>query len=153
MAYHLQANGMVERSHHQIKDALCPRLAGPDWPLHLPSVLCGRRAAPKEDSAVSSVELVLGAPLTLPGEILDTLEKSSSELAYILQRPQPLPTRPISYAQAAKTVPLQLRTANFVYSAGVAWCHPFLLYTMGNTGSSRMATRPFIYRLEAKRRL
>jgi transposase InsO family protein len=35
-AYHPQANGMVERSHRQIKDALRARLAGPDWPLHLP---------------------------------------------------------------------------------------------------------------------
>ncbi len=58
-AYHPQSNGLVERTHRQIKDALRARLAGNRWPEHLPWVLFGLRAAPKEDSAVSSAELVL----------------------------------------------------------------------------------------------
>ncbi len=44
-AYHPQSNGMVER-------------------------VLGLRAAPKEDSAVSSAELVTGTPLVLPGQLL-----------------------------------------------------------------------------------
>jgi transposase InsO family protein len=52
-AYHPQANGMVERAHRQLKDVLKARLAGPQWPEHLPWALLGLRAAPKEDSAVS----------------------------------------------------------------------------------------------------
>ncbi|MFO0002988.1 MAG: DDE-type integrase/transposase/recombinase, partial [bacterium] len=48
-AFHPQANGMVERCHRRLKDALRARLAGPDWPLHLPWVLMGLRAAPTED--------------------------------------------------------------------------------------------------------
>jgi transposase InsO family protein len=35
-AFHPQANGMVERCHRRLKDALPARLAGPDWPLQLP---------------------------------------------------------------------------------------------------------------------
>ena len=52
-AFHPQANGMVERCHRRLKDALRARLAGPDWPLHLPWVLMGLRAAPTEDTGVS----------------------------------------------------------------------------------------------------
>jgi hypothetical protein len=52
-AYRPQSNGMVERVHRQIKDALRARGAGPGWHSHLPWVLMGLRAAPKENSAVS----------------------------------------------------------------------------------------------------
>jgi hypothetical protein len=58
---------MVERTHCQLKDALRAQLEGPRWPEHLPWVLFGLRAAPKEDSDLSSAELVLGMLLTLPG--------------------------------------------------------------------------------------
>ena len=66
-AYHPQANGMVERAHRQLKDALRARTATGDWTSHLPWVLLGMRAAPKEDSNLSSAELVYGAPLVTPG--------------------------------------------------------------------------------------
>jgi hypothetical protein len=68
-AFHPQANGMLERAHQQLKDALRAQLAGTDWPQHLPWLLLGLLAAPKEDSAISSAELVFGAPLTLPGQL------------------------------------------------------------------------------------
>lgn len=73
-AYHLQSNGMVERSHRQLKDTLRARLADHDWPSHLPWVLLGLRAAPKKDSGVSFTKLVFGAPLTLPGEFVSAAE-------------------------------------------------------------------------------
>jgi transposase InsO family protein len=62
-AYHPQSNGMVERSHRQLKDTLRGRLAGAKWTDHLPWVLMGlRAAAPKEDSGVSSAKMVFGDP-------------------------------------------------------------------------------------------
>jgi hypothetical protein len=100
-AYHPQSNGMVERSHRQLKDALRARLAGAKWTDHLPWVLMGLRAAPKEDSGVSSVEMVFGAPLTLPGQILSTPDTAVEDVVETLRTSQPLQSRPISYAASS----------------------------------------------------
>jgi hypothetical protein len=68
-AYHPQANSLVERTHRQLKDALRARQASVDWPAHLPWVLLGLQAAPKEVSGLSSAEAVFGQPLVMPGEL------------------------------------------------------------------------------------
>jgi transposase InsO family protein len=70
-AYHPQANGLVERFHRQLKEALRARLDNQDWPSHLPWVMLGLRAAPKEDCGLSLAEMVYGEALTLPGEFLE----------------------------------------------------------------------------------
>jgi len=93
---------MVERCHRQLKDALRARLAGPDWPLHLPWVLMGLRAAPTEDTGVSAAEIVFSLPLVLPGQILDTGEPPPADfIAKLWQSGPPPPSRPLSYAQTA----------------------------------------------------
>ncbi len=53
-----------------MKEALRARAAQNDWPAHLPWVLLGLRVAPKEDSGVSSAELVYVARLNIPGQFL-----------------------------------------------------------------------------------
>lgn len=69
--YHPQANGMIERTHRRIKEALRARLHGrADWPRHLPWVLLGLRAAVVADTDVSPAEMVYGRPLTLPGVMM-----------------------------------------------------------------------------------
>ncbi len=114
-SFHPQSNGMVERAHRQIKHSLRARLAGSQWPEHLPWVLLGLRAAPKDDAAVSSAELVLGVPLHLPGQLATAEEAPPSMVASRLQQVQPPPTRPLTYAQAAASVPSSLMEADFVY--------------------------------------
>jgi hypothetical protein len=59
------------RFHRQLKDALRSRLDNQDLLSHLPWVLLGLRAAPKEDSAISSAEMVYGEPLTLTVRKMD----------------------------------------------------------------------------------
>jgi hypothetical protein len=130
-AYQPQSNGLVERTHHQIKDALRARLAGNRWPEHLPWVLFGLRAAPKEDSAVSSAELVFGAPLTLPGQLLTSPETPVEDVVETLRSTQPLATRPLTYTEASS-----LYSERSSCMCGRAeWSRPYLPCTRDHTRS------------------
>jgi transposase InsO family protein len=73
-SFHPQSNGMVERFHRSLKSSLRARLAGSDWFSHLPLVLLGLRATPKDDTGLSVSEAVYSSPLTLPGELVDVPE-------------------------------------------------------------------------------
>jgi hypothetical protein len=119
-AYHPQANGMVERVHRQLKDSLRAQLAGDKWPEHLLWVLLGLRAAPKDSSGISSAELVYGVPLTLPGQLLHPAEPPVETFVEQLRSIQPPPIRPLSFAQAAASVPQSLMSARFVYQGPYA---------------------------------
>jgi hypothetical protein len=113
---HPQSNGMVERSCRQLKDALRARAAGHDWPNHLPWVLFGLRAAPKEDTNISFAELCFGAPLTLPGEFIAIPKPPPQEFVDFLRAASPPPsTRPRSYAQVTVALPASLLQGKFVY--------------------------------------
>ena len=80
-AYHPQLNGMMERTHRQLKDVLRARLAGDNWLAHLPYVLLSLRATPKEDSNLSSAELVYRTPILLPGQLQQGSEPLPSSFA------------------------------------------------------------------------
>ena len=114
-AYHPQSNGMVERSHGQLKAALRSRLAGVQWPDHLPWVLLGLRTAPKEDSAVSSAELVFGAALSLPAEFISGPEPPAVDFMEKLRDVDVPATRPLSYAEVAAKPAPALFQASHVY--------------------------------------
>ena len=115
-AYHPQANGLVERFHRQLKNSMQARLAASDWPSHLPWVLLGLRAAPKEDHNVSAAELLYGVPLALPGELLDTAEPpAASFLQNLRKTPISLPTQPITGPPPASGPPRALSSASFVF--------------------------------------
>ena len=60
---------MVERFHWQLKAALCARCSGADWLEHLPWVMLGLRAAPKEEAGVSTAEATYGHSLVLPSQL------------------------------------------------------------------------------------
>ena len=86
---------MVERTHRQLKDALHSRLAGDNWLAHLPYVLLSLRATPKEDSNISSAELVYGASILLPGQLQQGPEPPLPAFAVRDSGlPQWIPTRP-----------------------------------------------------------
>ncbi len=137
-AYHPQANGTVERFHRQLKASLRARLIDQQWLLHLPWVLLGLRAAPKEDCGLSSAEMVYGVPLTLPGEFLGPEETPSpgflTELRARMSGFQPpeiqrLP--PASYSG----LPPSLLQAELVYVRKGGLLSPCLRSMMDPTGS------------------
>ncbi len=73
-AYHPQSKGMVEPFHRRLKDALRARCAAANWVDHLPWVLMGLRAAPREDDGSTPAQEVFSTPLILPSQFLDSPE-------------------------------------------------------------------------------
>ena len=69
-AYHPEANGIVERLHRHLKDALKARAAAANWSEEIHWVLLGLRAQPREDNGLSLAEAVFGSPIVLPNEFL-----------------------------------------------------------------------------------
>jgi hypothetical protein len=110
-AYHPQANGLVERFHRQLKDALRPRLDNQDWPSHLPWALLGLRA-------FLQMRWCTASPLALPGDFVDS--SAAPPVSFIQQlrermsQFQPPPTRPIPVQHASHQEAV-LHKAEFVY--------------------------------------
>jgi hypothetical protein len=100
-AYHPQSNGLVERFHRRLKDALRSRAAAADWHDHLPWVLLGIRTAFREDSEFSPAEAVYGAQLVLPGQFINTAESPSLSFLRAANRDD----RPPATAGAAQRGP------------------------------------------------
>jgi hypothetical protein len=114
-AYHPQSNELVERFHRRLKEALRARLAGADWPQHLPWVLLGLRAAPREDSGISAAELVYGCPLSLPGQFLTAAEPPPYTFVSQLRSSLPCVSDCTGCSPLVAPPSQALRSASFVY--------------------------------------
>ena len=67
-SYHPQSNGLVERFHRTLKNALrCAVRMSESWAKSLPWVLLGIRNAPRGDTSTSTAEVLYGTPLRVPG--------------------------------------------------------------------------------------
>lgn len=81
-AYHPQANGMIERWHRTLKNAIrC--YATKDWSFVLPLVLLGLRTTVKLDIGASPAELLYGAQLRLPGEFWTHSKREDSQTEFV----------------------------------------------------------------------
>jgi cleavage and polyadenylation specificity factor subunit 1 len=117
-AYHPQANGLVERLHRRLKDALRARSAAADWYHHLPWVMLGIRTAWREDGVFSPAENVFGSQPVLPGQFLSAPESPSpsflSDFQGLLAGRTPLPTVHNSSLTAPVCLPEDLLLSRFV---------------------------------------
>ena len=81
--------------------------------------MLGLRAAPKETTGLSSVQLVLGQPLVLPGELKDVVESPAELFTNQLASVDPPPTcQPRTYAAVAASninIFKQLQEATYVF--------------------------------------
>ena len=70
-AYHPQANDLVKRQHRKMKDTIKSHLNGKaNWLQDLGAVLLGMRTSPRPELGASLAELVFGAPITVPGDLI-----------------------------------------------------------------------------------
>ena len=102
----------MERIHRTLKAALFAQGGVAVWKDHLPWVLLGMRAAPREESGVLGAEGALQQQLVVPGQ----LPPPSKQPAGMEELPVPLGVIPpigCSYAQAATSSPLD--GADWVY--------------------------------------
>ncbi len=119
-AYHPAANGLVERQNRKMKDALKSKLEGrPNWSQELWAVLLGMRTSPRADIGASTAELVFGAPITVPGDLITAkdYELASGDL---LKRIRQIaagrtPTQTSAHNNTATYTPKDLRTCDYVF--------------------------------------
>ena len=92
--YHPQANGLVERQHRKMKDALKSRLDGrPNWSQELWAVLLGMRTSPRLELGAWSGELVSGTPIMVPRDLITTKDYEP-ETGEVTQKNQANRSRP-----------------------------------------------------------
>ena len=111
-AYHPQCNGIIERLHRRLKEAL--RCHTSTWSEALPVVLLGLRAACREDFPYSPAEAMFGKSIRLPGEFLRETDHTTA---------LPLP----AYIEKLKTTFKSFRPAPFTHhTAKNFFIHPDL---------------------------
>lgn len=82
-AYHPQANGIIERTHRRLKEAL--KCHGGNWSDALPIVLLGLRSTCRNDYPYSPAEVMFGKTLRLPGEFFEETPNTATPLHEYVQ--------------------------------------------------------------------
>ena len=81
--YHPQSNGLIERQHRILKNAL--KAHNKNWLVSLPTILLGIRAALKDNVEVSPAEIIFGINLRIPGEFYEPAREIINSSLYVQQ--------------------------------------------------------------------
>lgn len=119
-SFNPEANGLVERSHRSLKQALMTRLTGDDWVSQLPWVLLGLRTTPKEGLTHSAAEMTYGEAIAVPGEFFPSSgsaeELTGTELARVREVVGKFaPCRPTRTNQREAYIPKSLFETKYVF--------------------------------------
>lgn len=125
-AYHPEANGLVERMHRRLKEALIAlvRDERENWYWKLPCALLSINTTVKPDIGASPAELVYGEGLALPGSILPSFASNDqnvpqqqqnllANMRLEVERLQPTPTS--AHRRPHVHVPEEVDTATHVF--------------------------------------
>lgn len=114
-AYHSQANGIVERFHRTLKAAIMAKQHC-SWSESLPLIWLSLRALVEPDIKTSPAELVYGATLSLPGDMVAT-SSQEDEFAknFICSMQERPPTTTSQHGQPNFYVTPALRDAAIVF--------------------------------------
>jgi transposase InsO family protein len=128
--FHPQSNGIIERFHRQLKEALRARQCGSAWAEHVPWVLLGLRCAPMEESSISAAEAVYKTPLVLPSQL-----KPLSGQAHGLPLPCSPPSSSSSASPASRSPPSARNYGEVVAGPGQQlWSAEYVYVRCGSAG-------------------
>ena len=118
MAYHPQANGLVERFHQSIKSSLRAHCKSQSWISELHLVVLGHRTMPKDNLGTSPAELVFRSLLTVPGKFVSHVQgEPVKELLHCMHNNvadlRPVP--PLNYSSHTNSSLLTLFSAKFIF--------------------------------------
>jgi cleavage and polyadenylation specificity factor subunit 1 len=128
-AYHPQANGMIERWHRTLKNAIkCHTEL--DWAGALPMIILGLRCTFQEDLNATPAEMVFGQTLQLPGAYFEENEEkwsTSTEFVKELRRTlREIRTANTSHHRKGRVfIPKDLSTCSHVFLRRDATRRPF----------------------------
>ena len=103
-----------------MKDALKSRLEGrPNWSQELWVVLLGMRTSPRDNIGASKAELVFGAPITVPGDLI-TAKNYVLASGHLPKRIRQVaasrtPTQTSAHSKVTTHLPKDLMTSDYVF--------------------------------------
>ena len=118
-SYHPMANGMIERFHRHLKAIIKSYPNATDWVHSLPMALLGICTTLKQDCHCTSVELVYGTTLRVPGEFftsnVDTICDPSTYVAKLREGMKHLRANAPRQQQRASYVSDSLHTCTHAF--------------------------------------